>query len=70
MVAIENGDLNGTITISSTALDLQEDASTVDSVEGEEMPFMDALYALLLRSGNEVANAFAEEIAGSIDAFA
>ena len=38
--------------------------------EGEELPFSDALAAMMTVSANDAANGIAEQVAGSMDAFA
>lgn len=70
LIALENSSLTETVTFSETAVDLEDGASSIDAVAGEEMSMKDVLYGLLLPSGNDCANAIAEHISGSIDAFA
>ena len=70
ILALENCSLDETVTFSETAVDLESGASSIDAVAGEEMSLEDVLYGLLLPSGNDCANAIAEHVAGSIDAFA
>ena len=69
LLALEYCSLDEIVTFSETAVDLESDASSIDAVAGEEMTLEDALYGLLLPSGNDCANAIAEHVAGSIDAF-
>lgn len=45
------------------------ESSTAGFVEGEECPTIVALYAMLIRSANEVANALAENYGGSLEGF-
>ena len=70
LIALENCSLSETVTFSETAVDLEEGASSIDAVAGEEMSMKDVIYGLLLPSGNDCANAIAEHISGSIDDFA
>ena len=71
LVAIENGDLNETITVSQSAMDaLEYGSSTCGLQVGDTVTLEQLLYGLMLRSGNEAANVIAEMIAGSIENFA
>lgn len=45
------------------------ESSTAGFVAGEECPTIVALYAMMIRSANEVANALAENYGGSLDGF-
>jgi len=49
---------------------LPYDSSNIAMDSGESLSFEHALYAIMLASANEVANAVAEHIAGSMDEFA
>lgn len=69
LLALEYGDLNSVVTIPNEAADIPEDSSKVPVTPGEEMNFIDLMYGLMLRSGNDAANAIAVIIAGSVDAF-
>jgi len=72
LLALEyaNGDYSDEIYISETAVDLEPGASSIGMIPGETLTLEQALYAVLLPSANEVSNAVAEHIAGSIEAFA
>ncbi len=70
LIALETWQLTEFVTFSETAVDLEDGATSIDAVAGEQMTMKDALYGLLLPSGNDCANAIAEHIAGSIEAFA
>lgn len=71
LVALENGNLTDMVSVSSTAVDgLPERGSSVFLITGEEMVFSDLIKYLLVASGNDAANALAEHVAGSQDAFA
>lgn len=69
LVALKYGILDDIITVSERAVDVPEDSSAVGLRAGEELTLRDALYGLILRSGNEAANAIAEYISGDINAF-
>lgn len=71
LIIIENCDLDDTVTFSHTAVNtLEPDASILGARTGDQLSVRDCLYALLLQSANEVANALAEHCSGSIEAFA
>ena len=71
LVIIKNCDLDEMVTFSHTAVNtLEPGASIVGARVGDQMTVRDCLYALLLQSANEVANALAEHCSGSIEEFA
>ncbi|MBO4389633.1 MAG: serine hydrolase [Lachnospiraceae bacterium] len=66
-------DLNQPLTFSHDAVtNITSDSSTLNpkAKEGEVMTVHDALYGLMLASGNECANALAEHVSGSVENFA
>lgn len=69
ILAIENGKLNDTVTISDTASKLPSGASGMGLLRGEEVTVKNLLYGLLVSSANDAANALAEYISGSVDDF-
>lgn len=70
LIIIENCDLDDIVTFSNSAVNtLEPGASILGARTGDQMSVRDCLYALLLQSANEVANALAEHCSGSIDAF-
>lgn len=70
LIALQSGiDLSETMTISANAVTLPEDASRVPFKQDEEVTLLDALYGLMLRSGNEAATAIAEFISGDSYSF-
>lgn len=69
LLAIESGDLDRTVTIPEAAADVPKDSSLVPITVGEQMTMRDLLYGLMIRSGNDAANAVAELCAGSVSAF-
>lgn len=71
LLAAENCKLNEMITFSHDAVfSLEPGSSNIGIDEGQAMTMEECLYGLLTASANEVANAVAEHIAGSMDAFA
>lgn len=71
LLVIENCNLDETVTFSKTATtNLESGAVSLGLVEGDQLTVRQCLYALLLKSANEVGNALAEHVSGSIAAFA
>lgn len=71
LIAAEKCQLDETITFSHDAVfSLEPGSSNIGIDEGQSMPLEECLYGILVASANEVANAVAEHIAGSRDAFA
>ncbi len=70
LVAMEQGDLDDTVSFSNEAVfSVPADGSNMGMDVGEEITLEQCLYGILVGSANEVANAVGEHIAGSIDAF-
>lgn len=71
LLALENGNLEDTVTISKTAAaaSFPSDAQVCGLREGEVWTLEDLLNALLLYSGNDAASAIAEHIAGTEESF-
>ncbi len=70
LVALESGfPFEREVRIPPSAAEVPEDSSLVPVTPGETMAFRDLLYALMIRSGNDAANAVAEITRGSIEAF-
>lgn len=71
LLVIENADLSDVVTYSETAMNSVEadSGNKLSLVAGDQMTVEDCLYALLLQSVNQSANALAEHVAGSIPAF-
>ena len=59
-----------TVMIPDAAADIPEDSTRVPVEAGETMTMKDLLYAMIIRSGNDAANAVAVLCAGSTEAFA
>ena len=71
LIVIETCSLDETVTFSHNAVFNVEAGSCNAGIhEGDKLSVKDCLYALLLKSANEAANALAEHVAGSTEAFA
>lgn len=71
LLVAESCNLSDTVTFSATATtNLESGAVSLNLVEGDQLSVEQCLYALLLKSANEVGNALAEHVAGSNAAFA
>ncbi len=72
LIVIENcDDLDEEFTFSHRAIyDVEANSQNCGYDEGDVVSVRDALYAMILQSGNEVANGLAEHIGGSIEGFA
>ncbi len=70
-LALKYGDREQLLTVSDTALSTLEAGSSVCGLnEGDQITLGEALYGLLLCSGNDAANVIAEDIGGSQEGFA
>ena len=69
LLAVEFGNLNEIYRIPAAAEDIPKDSSVVPVTVGEEMTLTDLLYGMMLRSGNDAANAVAWLIGGSVENF-
>ena len=67
ILAIENGNLRDTVTVSKRADSVG--GSTVPLKQGQKLTLEEMLYGLMLRSGNDAAIAVAEHIGGSVEGF-
>lgn len=71
LIVIERCDLDETLTFSYEAVhNVEENSSSAGYDTGDTVSVRDALYAMLLKSANEAANALAEHCSGSIEEFA
>lgn len=71
LIVIENCNMDDIVTFSRNAVYNVEAGSTNAGIdEGDQLTVRDCLYAMMLRSANEAANALAEHTAGSVEAFA
>ena len=67
LVALENGNLNETVTAGKNAFGVP--GTSIYLSLGEELPLIDMLYGLMLASGNDAAVAIAEHIGGDVEGF-
>ncbi len=67
IVAIENGRLGDTVTVSRRAAG--KEGSSLYLKAGEKIKLENLLYGLMLRSGNDAAEAIAEHVGGSLEGF-
>lgn len=71
LVVIENCNLDEMVTFSHDAVFGVEQGSSSAALDvGDRLTVRDCLYAMVLKSANEAANALAEHAAGSVPAFA
>lgn len=71
LLTAENCSMNETVTFSESATtNLESGAVTINLTAGDQLTVEQCMYALLLKSANEVANGLAEHISGSVSAFA
>ena len=69
LVIEEVPDLSQELVISESAVDLPYYAARMNLQPGDTMTVYEALYGLMLPSGNDIANALAEHVSGSVEAF-
>jgi len=67
ILAIESGKLESKVTISDKAV--RTEGSSIYLKPGDKVKLEDLVYGLMLRSGNDAANAIAESVGGSIEGF-
>lgn len=70
LTALSLCDPDETIVIPDAAVDVPKDSTLVPVSPGETMTMRDLLYAMIIRSGNDAANAVAVLCSGSTEAFA
>jgi len=70
LMALEFGDLNEYIKMEPEDLDIPKDATRVPFKVDESVALKDMLYGMMLKSGNEAANAVARYLGGDVDTFA
>lgn len=71
LLVLENCSLDDMVTFSKTATtNLEAGSVSLNLTEGDKLTVRDSLYALMLKSANEVANGLAEKVSGSISGFA
>ncbi|MBR4067255.1 MAG: peptidoglycan-binding protein [Clostridia bacterium] len=69
LVALEMSDLSQTVTIPKAAAQVPEDSSLMPVSPGEKMTMESLLHGLMIRSGNDAANAVAALCCGDVDTF-
>ena len=69
VIALEKGDLDRVVSVPRAAGEVPKDSSLVPVFPGEKMTLRDLLYGLMIRSGNDAANAIAVIVSGSVDKF-
>lgn len=70
LIVIEHCNLDDVVTFSHDAVyNVEQGSSSAGMDVGDKLTVRDCLYAMLLKSANEVANALAEHTAGSIENF-
>ncbi|MBR4027791.1 MAG: D-alanyl-D-alanine carboxypeptidase [Lachnospiraceae bacterium] len=69
-VILKHCDLNSVVTVSKKAVDQAHDSSVCGLAAGDNVTVKDLLYGLMLKSGNDAAEALAEHCSGSVEEFA
>ncbi|MCD8016148.1 MAG: serine hydrolase [Lachnospiraceae bacterium] len=69
LVTLKYGNLDDQVTVTSTALDIEEGSSVADLKVGDVLSLRQLLYGMMVVSGNDAAMVIAEHVAGSVDAF-
>jgi D-alanyl-D-alanine carboxypeptidase (penicillin-binding protein 5/6) len=67
ITALEKGNPDSTVVVSSQAASCE--GSSLELKAGDRLSFWESLYGLMLVSGNDAAEAIAENVAGSVPAF-
>ena len=71
LVAMEHASLSDTVTVSANAINaVPSDGVRLGIAAGRSLTMEQALYAIMVRSANDISNAVAEHVAGSVPAFA
>ncbi len=69
-LALKYGDLDQVVTVSQNAIDsLEPGGSLANLAPGYQLTLRDALYGLMLASGNDAANVVAEAVSGNVSDF-
>lgn len=70
LLALENSSLDEIVTFSKNAVfSIEPGSSHIGITEGEQLTMEQCLYGIMLESANEVSNAVAEHVGGSIEGF-
>lgn len=71
LLVLERAGLGDTVTFSKTATtNLESGSVSLNLTQGDKLTVEQCLYALLLKSANEVGNGLAEHVSGSVSGFA
>ena len=70
LVALERTSLDDVITCGEEVYAIEENSSNLGIQPGEQLTMRQALFGLMLESANDLGNAIAVHIAGSVDGFA
>lgn len=71
LLALENGNLDDTVTFSENAVySIEYGSAHLGLTAGEKLTLEQCLYGIMLASANEISNAVAEHIGGSVENFA
>ena len=71
LLAVKYGNVNDVLTVSDNVMkQVEEGSSSIGLASGEKLTLRDALYGMMLNSGNECALTIAEYIGGSTEGFA
>ena len=71
LVAMEHASLSDMVTVSANAINaVPSDGVRLGIAAGRSITMEQALYAIMVRSANDISNAVAEHVAGSVPAFA
>lgn len=70
LLAVENGSLNDTVTITDAVLSVPRDATHISLTPGEQVTLDQLIHAAFLESANDACVAIAIHISGSVEAFA
>lgn len=71
LIVLERCDMNEIVTFSHNAVyNVESGSSSAGLDEGDQLSVRDTLYAMMLKSANEAANALAEHVAGTTEEFA
>ncbi|MDO5540517.1 MAG: hypothetical protein Q4F83_10670 [Eubacteriales bacterium] len=70
LIALEKGNLSDVVTFSENAVySIEFGSSHLGLTEGEQLTLEQCLYGIMMASANEISNAVAEHIGGSIDEY-
>ncbi len=70
LIALEQGNMDDTVKVESSAAAANVRGSTLGLIANEEVNFEDLINGMMMKSGNDAAIAVAQHMAGSVEAFA